>query len=148
MSKERHFPRYPFFQLQGSSKVESHGANVPGLFLIGRHLTPPRKGMKVGVEGGEGDWRRRINSVHTGDLKAAACDGWLIENVSTSRYSRTHRCLGPTWIRHNRIIVEIETKKRNLFRKGFRKFLEIIIQVSSSFEYRRLCHTVVKKSAR
>lgn len=26
MSKERHFPRYPFFQLQGSSKVESRRA--------------------------------------------------------------------------------------------------------------------------
>ena len=40
------FPDTPFFNYKAHRKSSHgvHGANVPELFLIGRHLTPPRRG--------------------------------------------------------------------------------------------------------
>lgn len=67
----------------------------------------------IGIAGsftadGEINSPTHIHTYTRRDAQVAACDAWLIENVSTSRYSMTRQHLGALLLRgrHDRIIVD------------------------------------------
>lgn len=93
------------YKAHRKSSRDEHRANVPGLFLIGRHLTPTyrdksRRGWLAG--GAE-------LTAYTQGPKSS-CVWRLIDRECvnfTLQYDASMR-LSSTWIRHNRIIVEIQ----------------------------------------